>query len=378
MLKNTLAIISTMLCLTVRAQFVVSTGTTVGVGNSPNIVIQSIGDVNFGSSSINLGSSNLDIQLLANSGTGFALNTSNPITVNSVTLNNTAPYSLTGSWTISSDIQFKNGLLSVSSPNTLLYKGPDLAISNPNLSGTSYVQGPLSIQIASKGALTYPIGDADGFFPAKLGNVTDASTVLSIECVKGDPAIAPDSLSADINGVFTDHYWQMAVVSGTFSGSPIALSLTGADTFLNSETAVVIEKVTGANYINDLLGSSANSFVISKDNISAEGGIYAIASSKDVVVKIHKIITPNGDSQNETLVIEGLDYYTDNKVILLDRWGAIYFEKSGFKNYTSNVPQQTDFDYSKLNSGNYICTVQFIDTTGKTHKVKPQMISVLK
>src|SRR6185295_4542619 len=130
--------------------------------------------------------------------------------------------------------------------------------------------------------LTYPIGNADGFFPAQLRGVNEASTILEIECVK-DPLqqISPSSVSEDIDAVFNSRYWTLAVVNGTYSGSQIAISLEGTDAFLNNEGPVVLERTAGI--LKDLKnGEQTADFVASKEKTGTAGGTYALASTKKV------------------------------------------------------------------------------------------------
>ncbi len=377
-MKGFLASVLMIVGFAAQGQFVVSPGTSIGASKT-DLVIQSIGDVNFGGNTIDFSTTNVDIQLVATTGSP-SLSTSSPITVGSISFNSTANYTLAGDWTVLYDIVLDTGLLLVAAPATLLYQGDPLDLA----SGThghkhSYISGPLSIQnTTGKDKIVFPIGNANGFFPAIMDVTDNPRPVLTMECIAADPNSLIQPLPADVPTLFPDHYWQLAVTSGTFSGSGIELVLTGTKNFLIKESPVIIEKETATGKINDLSGKINNNlYVGTRTKVSTSGGIYAIGGSREVPIDIHKLITPNGDSQNENLVIDGIDSYPDNKVTLLDRWGAVYFEIQGFINYTTNDPTQTNFDYTKLNNGNYICVVEYKDK-GVSKKQKPQMITVLK
>jgi gliding motility-associated-like protein len=47
---------------------------------------------------------------------------------------------------------------------------------------------------------------------------------------------------------------------------------------------------------------------------------------------IPNIITPNGDGKNDKFVIENLDSYLSNELIIYDRWGKKIFDQADYKN----------------------------------------------
>ncbi|GHN00711.1 hypothetical protein WSM22_22000 [Cytophagales bacterium WSM2-2] len=362
-----------------EAQIVVSPSTAFAVGSSTNVVIATTDKIDI-NSPIDFSPGHVDFHLF---GAGTLKSTS-PITINNLTINAVGNYAVLGQWTVTDDINLVKGKLIVptrlASTDQLLYTGANLGRNGMPGSDLSYIQGPFA-QKDSKSykTLTYPIGNADGFFPVQLLGVNESNTVLEMECVKDpSPQIPTTGLSADIDAVFNSRYWTLAVSNGPYTGAYISLSLTGVSSFLSDEAPVILEKDAGGT-VKDLSNAAQTSdFATSKDKTGATGGTYAVASSKKVEIIIHRIITPNGDDVNETLFIQGIDFYKENKVTFMDRYGATYFEKSQFANYTSKSPQQLDFDYSKLNNGNYICTVEYTDTNGNVRKSKSQMITVIK
>lgn len=69
---------------------------------------------------------------------------------------------------------------------------------------------------------------------------------------------------------------------------------------------------------------------------------------------IKNVVTPNGDGDNDYLVIERIENFTDSEVIVLDRWGSEVFRKKGYSN---------DWSFTKgeelLPAGNYVCIVKY-------------------
>lgn len=51
----------------------------------------------------------------------------------------------------------------------------------------------------------------------------------------------------------------------------------------------------------------------------------------DLII-IHKAFSPNGDGINDTWVIGNIEHYSENSVVIFDRWGSIVYEASGYNN----------------------------------------------
>lgn len=47
---------------------------------------------------------------------------------------------------------------------------------------------------------------------------------------------------------------------------------------------------------------------------------------------IYKALTPNGDGLNDNWVIENIDNYPNNHVLVFDRWGGVIYEAKGYNN----------------------------------------------
>jgi gliding motility-associated-like protein len=49
-------------------------------------------------------------------------------------------------------------------------------------------------------------------------------------------------------------------------------------------------------------------------------------------VEINELVTPNGDGNNDLWLIEGIEQFPDNQVIIVDRWGAEIYSVRGYNN----------------------------------------------
>jgi gliding motility-associated-like protein len=77
-------------------------------------------------------------------------------------------------------------------------------------------------------------------------------------------------------------------------------------------------------------------------------------------LKVHNAITPNGDGQNDTWVIEGIERYSTNSVQVFDKWGDVVFEKKNYNNdwagkgKSGSLPDGTYYYLVKLNAKNML------------------------
>ncbi|MGZ3756629.1 MAG: T9SS type B sorting domain-containing protein [Mucilaginibacter sp.] len=65
---------------------------------------------------------------------------------------------------------------------------------------------------------------------------------------------------------------------------------------------------------------------------------------------IPNAFTPNGDGVNDTFVIPGLDTYSQNEIVIINRWGNDVYEKKNYQNdWTGNgLPEGTYFYILKV------------------------------
>ena len=317
----------------------------------------------------------IDLLLLSTGTTALGIKNgvAQPLAVNDLTINSKATYAIAGEWLVLNDLIFTEGKLNVDKAfsGKLGYKGSNDLIG----SDVSYINGRIFIFGSGLPLRTFPIGNAKGYFPAQLTaiDVADKDTPIGMEVISVDPGFAT---STSIKEIFTDHFWELTIGSGTFSGkSPISLSEAGTSSFFTTIGDIVVLEKDAAKQ-NELGGIGNNTFITSSLGISTTGKTYALAKSDVITVKVHKLITPDDDNVNDVLVIDGIDAFADNEVTLLDRWGVPFKTWKGFVNYPPNSGSSQDVDFSKLGIGNYICIVRYTEK-GVSKSIK-QMISVLK
>lgn len=75
-------------------------------------------------------------------------------------------------------------------------------------------------------------------------------------------------------------------------------------------------------------------------------------------VEVPNVITPNGDGENDKLVIKGLEKFTQTVLIIFNRWNNILYKQA---NYSGQ------WDGQGLNAGTYFYTLKGLDTNGQWH-----------
>jgi hypothetical protein len=296
-------------------------------------------------------------------------------------------YTLNGPLTITDKMTLSKGKIKIGSSPTseLLYSGSEGALlgsdaSKPNVKGSneSYVNGRFLRQ--GSGSLSFPIGNENGYFPARLDGVSAVDPNILIEplglaVISTNPGFVK---TPDLKDIFTSHFWEFSKVgTNAFLGNTqISLSDNTSGFFGTDGDATILELSTNGAQ-TDLFGSPNNSFYTSSSPMSASGKYYGLAKADEITVRIRKLITPNDDLDNDVLVVDGLDAFPDNQLTLIDRWGVVVKTWKGFVNYPERTGvAQSDFNFAKLAIGNYVCVVEY--TERGVRKSKKQMIAVLK
>jgi gliding motility-associated-like protein len=79
-----------------------------------------------------------------------------------------------------------------------------------------------------------------------------------------------------------------------------------------------------------------------------------------------QVFTPNGDGQNDTYFIKGIDRYPSNKVTILNRWGNVVYEKSGYLNEWDGYANVKKVGNEPLPVGTYYFLIQYGNNRHKT------------
>ena len=100
--------------------------------------------------------------------------------------------------------------------------------------------------------------------------------------------------------------------------------------------------------------------------------IVTIVVANETPLKIFNAISVNGDNQNDTFVIQGIEAYPKNTLRIFNRWGVLVYEKEGYSNSEpfkgySNAKGVIGKD-SKLPQGTYYYTLEYLDGNNRSQQ----------
>ncbi|POY35322.1 hypothetical protein C3K47_16185 [Solitalea longa] len=140
------------------------------------------------------------------------------------------------------------------------------------------------------------------------------------------------------------------------------------DAFTNSFTLSVDELAPGRQLVLSVKVKGINTgSVINKATVESETEDPVLVNNNSVYInkivglKVPNVFTPNGDNQNDTFQIRGLDLWSYNELRVMNRWGNSVYETTNYAN---------DWDGDHLAPGTYYYVL-----TVKNEMVDPQCIT---
>jgi gliding motility-associated-like protein len=86
---------------------------------------------------------------------------------------------------------------------------------------------------------------------------------------------------------------------------------------------------------------------------------------EDVIVA-NQILSPNGDGQNDTFYISGVELYPSSKLTVFNRWGNVVYEKIGYKNDWDGNSTLNKVGTTALPVGTYFFLLEYGKNNHKT------------
>jgi hypothetical protein len=340
------------------AQLTIGSSSTVAVKGD----VSARGSVNNASSQTNLSEATLVLV-----GTNQTLSSSTPLVLRGLIVDGGGTKTTQGDWTITNDLVFSSGIVTIGS-GRILYTGSEALSGSP----ASFVNG----QFFQRGTGTrfFPIGVGNAYAPMAFGSVQQGNVDLGVRVFASNASL---SLPLDVSAIASNRYWEVTASGGTFSGSGVSLFVPGSSIDAASKLIVVQSDAVGGDAVN-LGGGITGNFVVSFQ--SAAKPILTLGIVETVELQIKDLITPfNNDDINDYLKIVNIEFTSENSVTLLDRWGVAVKSWKNFRNYDDpNNPNIDSFDFSRLSPGNYICVLEYRLTPDGPQQKLTQMISVLK
>lgn len=340
------------------AQVVIRTGTNIGFVNTPDIVIQTTGNIttsnatDFSSARLTLILAGTDLSLTGN----LVAATLKVAGAGTKTINNDL--------TVSTSAEFTEGILTPATSAVIKFTGDGNAVTGG--SATSYINGPF--YQAGGGYRFFPIGIDGTYSPATFESIEDAGDV-AVEVATQGQAVTfnPENILSIDNA----HYWKITNSDPSVINSRVTLGLNNITPASEGSLSVLQAADLTSEVENLGYSSFDNSNITSRGKVISP--ILVIGSIPEIIVKVRDLITPFiADEVNDQLYIEHIEDFDFNNVTMLDRWGVVVKRWENFKN-------PADYDFSKLGPGNYIVVVEFGNLAEGSPVGKiSQMVTVLK
>jgi gliding motility-associated-like protein len=182
-------------------------------------------------------------------------------------------------------------------------------------------------------SFVFPIGIAEGdYTPATLTPKNAARIFASVQDYQSENT----TLGIDkINGM--DRTWNL------YASVPVSTTITlqhnpitNGPKFNDAKASITQylgsgkwDRVTGTN---PSLGVHTRSNVGMVNDMLANGAYFTKHSLEGNDLIIPNLFTPNGDGNNDTFEIRGLDFFDENDLVIVNRWGNEVYKSNNYQN----------------------------------------------
>ena len=186
----------------------------------------------------------------------------------------------------------------------------------------------------------------DAIIPTDIDNVNLVSARITIST---NYQIGEDVLS------FSDQ----SSITGQFDANTGILSLSGTASISEYESA--LREIAYEN-LNDIANLSIRTieFIINDGSLDSEPFFRDIIIEEEVdAVVVYQLVTPDGDSMNDTWVIDGIEQFPNSSVSLFNRWNSLVFRQDSYDNQLTAWAGEANEGFAKgdLPDGTYFYTV---------------------
>lgn len=268
--------------------------------------------------------------------------------------------------------------LAVNGANVIL-NGQNLAFNNSGkitgyskdrmvVTGNS-IAGHMIKEYDGKDPFVFPVGISEGdYTPATLTPQNASKLYVSVQ----DYANAGKSIKNLSTGM--DRVWHIYGSPATAVSMSLQHNSTTNGSLFKDENAAISRYVSPDKW--DLLKGSnpfqgvhtRNNVLISTD-FSANGGFFTKLAVSGTSLFIPNLFTPNGDGNNDTFEIRGLELFAENDLIIVNRWGNQVYKSDNYRN---------DWTGEGLNEGTYYYILRVKERTGGEWQVFKGYITLIR
>ena len=189
-----------------------------------------------------------------------------------------------------------------------------------------------STSITSSGSITVTVTDAGGCtgtsnpFTATFGGPTASFSMSPPAPQLPGTVVQVSGTSVPLNGAITSIVWDFGVPNSTMSGTQSSWTYAASGAYTITLT------------VTDVNGCT-----------STVSDIYLIRPAD---ISIPNVISPNGDGRNEAFVIENIEFF-GNELVILNRWGNEIYSAKNYRNTwkADDHPDGTYYYILRLDDG---------------------------
>jgi gliding motility-associated-like protein len=227
-------------------------------------------------------------------------------------------------------------------------------------SDESHVDGP--VERKGIGNWLFPVGNGVSYLPVVITSSSEATAFGIVT----PHEITNEILATDagLDKISTKRYWELASGGNALNAAVITLPIVDEDG-IDGDNVTVAGSNTLTGPYNDLrAGAFSGVTITSKD--APVFKYYAIASVQlDHSIEVFNAISPNNDGKNDLMFIKNIEFYSNNKVLIHNRWGDRVFEASAYDN-DQVAFRGISSNGSKLPAGTYFYSIDLGNGSEKT------------
>ncbi|QEH41186.1 Calx-beta domain-containing protein [Chitinophaga sp. XS-30] len=103
----------------------------------------------------------------------------------------------------------------------------------------------------------------------------------------------------------------------------------------------------------------------------AIGGIMNDDLAIDMEIRVSNALSPNGDGKNDVMIIENIEKYPRNEIVIVNRWGGTIYKTSNYNNQSNNFKGRSNTGGgtgNDLPDGSYFYILHVWDSNGKMQR----------
>lgn len=267
--------------------------------------------------------------------------------------------------TVENTLDLVDGIL-ISENNARIILLPNAVVTGGN--DASHIVGPITRR--GPGDWLFPTGTGTTYLPFMVRDVPgslSSATLVMHELSNGETLELGEGLEA----ISTERYWELAWESGNTGQAKAVLPLLGEQQITNDGTLLVVAGSTAPTGAFTSLGQSefagtfTSGLVASADALQQFLAVGALVG--DRTIEVYNGISPNEDGANDFMRIRNIEFYPENEVVILNRWGDQIYKTNGYNNNENNFRGFSKAG-TKINAGTYYYIIDLkVQGTPKIH-----------